>query len=313
MMNVARPFLAVPFGFGFRKGDISAMNRALLVLVLLFATATAAQNPPASSAGPSAAELQKRTEAFVRNIFAWGPEYQVKVGVLKPASLPGFYQVTIEVSVGSASDTALMYISKDGRHLIRGDVLDTNEDPFAENRRKISLEGRPSLGPAAARVVVVDFSDFQCPHCRQLDQLLRELQPRYPQVRFVSKHFPLSQIHPWAETAHLAAECTQRLNPAAYRKVHHAIFDRQDKITTESVWQTMLEVTGQAGVDPVDFKACMVAPETKAAVQKDVAEGQAVKIANTPTVFVNGRRVVGGDPQILRQYIDYELSAGAKP
>ena len=284
------------------------MNRALLI-VLLFASATAAQNPPAAPAGPSTAELQKRTETYVRKVFAWGPEYQVKVGELRPASLPGFYQVTIEVSAGSASDTALMYISKDGRHLIRGDVLDTSEDPFAENRRKITLDGRPSQGPAAARVVVVDFSDFQCPHCRQLDQVLRELQPLYPQVRFVSKFFPLSQIHPWAETASLAAECAHRLNPAAYWKVHHAIFEQQDKITTESVWQTMLDLSAQAGIDPADFKACMAAPETKAAVQKDLAEGQAVKIANTPTVFINGRRVVGGDPQIIRQYIDYELSA----
>jgi protein-disulfide isomerase len=283
------------------------MRREIVALVLLFIAPLAAQSPPASAL--TTAELQKRTETFVRKIFAWGPEYKVSVGELKTASLPGFYQVTIEVSVGSASDTALMYISKDGRHLIRGDVLDTNEDPFAENRRKITLAGRPSRGPESARVVVVDFSDFQCPHCRQLDQVLRELQPRYPQVRFVSKFFPLSQIHPWAETASLAAECVQRHAPASYWTFHHAVFDQQEKITTENVWQTMLDLSSQAGMEQAPFKACMVAPETKAAVQKDLADGQAVKIANTPTVFVNGRRVVGGDPHVLRQYIDYELSA----
>jgi protein-disulfide isomerase len=232
----------------------------------------------------------------------------VKVGEPADSDLPGFYQMQVEVSLGSESDSIIVYVSRDGRHLIRGDVLDTTQDPYAENRSKMVLDGRPFKGPSDAKVVVVDYSDFQCPHCRQLDQNLRRFISAYPQVRFVAKHFPLGQIHPWAELAHQAAECAHRLKPEAYWTVHHAIFDQQEQITTENAWPKLLEIAQTAGYQVDGFKVCMTSPETKAAVESDVREGQALRIANTPTVFVNGRRVVGGDPNVLRQFIEYELS-----
>jgi len=286
------------------------MKRALLPLLLLLAATAAAQGTPPGS--PPKVEIQKNVEVFLRKVFAWGPSFQVKVGEPAPASVPGFYQVLVEVTVGSESDTTLMYISKDGRHLIRGDVLDTTEDPFADNRKKITLDGSPSIGPEDASVVVVEFSDFQCPHCRQLDQALRQLRPQYPQVRFVGKHFPLGQIHSWADTAHLAAECALRLKPDAYWTVHNSIFDQQEQITAENAWQKMLDIVGGAGIDTDSYKACMTAPDSKEHILRDLKEGQLLRIANTPTVFVNGRRIVGGDPRTLRQYLEYELAA-AKP
>lgn len=280
-------------------------------MLLAWTTSAAAQDsetskPPGS---PSKAEIQKTTETFLRKVFAWGPSFQVKIGEPTPSRLPGFYQVLVEVSVGSESDSIVMYVSFDGRHLIRGDVLDTTQDPFADNRKKMTLDGSPSVGPTDSSIVVVEFSDFQCPHCRQLDQALRQLRPQYPQVRFVTKHFPLGQIHAWADTAHLAAECTFKLEPAAYWKVHNAIFDQQEQITAENAWQKMLDITTGAGVNADAYKACITAPESKEHILRDLKEGQLLRIANTPTVFVNGRRIVGGDPNILRQYLEYELSA----
>ena len=304
------------------------MRRARLFPLLLAAVLVAGQapagqgkgqSPPAKAADqsggmPTKAELQVRVEKFLRKVFAWGSSFEVKVGEPVDSALPGFYQVTVEVRVGGDSDTAIMYISKDGRHLIRGDVLDTSVDPYAENRRLMNLDSSPSHGPTNARVVVVEYSDFQCPHCRQLHEALLQIEPLYPKVRFVSKHYPLSQIHPWAETAHLAAECAFRSSPEAYWKVHGAIFDQQGLINTENAYQKMIEISRNAGLDADTIKACMADPATKAAIERDLKEGQALHVANTPTVFVNGRRIVGGDPGVIRQYIDYELAAtGSKP
>ena len=296
----------VPFALATVRSYLSWLPILVCVSLTVLAPTAAAQGTPPGS--PSKAEIQKNVEVFLRKVFAWGPSFQVKIGEPTPAPLPGFYQVLVEVTVGSESDSTVMYISKDGRHLIRGDVLDTTEDPFAENRRKISLDGSPSIGPANARVVVVEFSDFQCPHCRQLDQTLRQLRPQYPQVRFVSKHFPLAQIHPWADTAHLAAECAYKLKPEAYWEVHNRIFDQQEQITAENAWQKMLDIVTAAGIDSSSYKACVTAPESKHNIQRDLKEGQELRIANTPTLFVNGRRIVGGDPRTLRQFLDYELS-----
>lgn len=295
------------------------MKRTLLMVLLLapipsgLAATASAQNPPGAPAAPPAtADFQTRIEAYLRKLYAWGPMFQVKVGALSDAELAGFYRVTVEVSVGSDKDTTTIHISKDGRHLIRGDVLDTTADPFAVNRQKISLTGRPAQGPENASVVVVDFSDFQCPHCKQLDAVLRQIKPQYTQVRFISKNFPLAQIHPWAMTAATAGECAFWQNPEAYWAVHHAIFDQQEKINPTNAWETMLDIATQAGLEQTSFRACMASPEAKRAVEEDLKEGQSLRIANTPTVFVNGRRLL--DPNLLRQYIDYELSAaGGKP
>jgi protein-disulfide isomerase len=290
------------------------MKRWIFVMAILLsvAAATVAQTPPSGTA-PTSAQLQQRVEAYVRRLYAWGPSFQVVVGMPKDSAVPGFYEVMLQVSAGGQSDTGAVWVSKDGRFLLRGEINDLTVDPFAAARRQIKLEGSTTQGPADARVVVVDYSDFQCPHCRQLDTELRALTARYPQVRFVSKHFPLSQIHPWAMTAATAAWCAYQQKPETYWAYHHLLFDNQENISTQNAWQKVQELAGQAGHDPAAIRACMASPEAKAAVEADLKEGVALSIANTPTVFINGRRVVGADRNILEQFINYELAVSAPP
>jgi len=278
------------------------MKRATLLVLLLAMTAAG------QATAPTPAELQKKVEAYVRKLFALGPSITVKPGSLTESPIPGFYQVNVDVTAGGQSDSASFYVSKDGRHLIRGELYDLAVDPFAANRARIKLDGAPSKGPTNARVVLVEYSDFQCPHCRQLYQILKELVPRYPQVRFVFKDFPLAQIHPWALTAAYAGRCASQQNPEAFWKLHDLVFDHQENITAENAWQTMLDYAGQLGLDTAAFRVCLTSEETKKAVEASVREGQALRIANTPTVFLNGRRIVGGDRQYLEQVLQYELS-----
>jgi protein-disulfide isomerase len=290
------------------------MKRWMMLLVALLGVASFAwaQTPPATPAA-TPPQIQQRVEAYVRKLYAWGPSFQVQVGAPKDSPTPGFYEVTVQVSAGGQSETGIVYVSKDGRFLLRGDINDMTADPFAAARQQIKLAGSASEGPADARVVVVAYGDFQCPHCRELDLVLRALVARYPQVRFVTKHFPLSQIHPWAMTATTAAYCAYRQKPEAYWAYHHLLFDNQDNITPENAWQKAQDLAAQAGFDPDGIRTCMASPEAKAAIDADVKEGQALSIANTPTVFINGRRLVGGDRNILEQFINYELAVTAAP
>jgi protein-disulfide isomerase len=288
--------------------ELRPMKRCLLLLlVCLYPFAATAQTHPAPAA-PSPLQLEKTVEAYLRNLFAWGPTFQVKLGPFKDAELPGFYVVPIEVTVNDQSDHGTVYVSKDGRFMFRGDINNLGADPFADNREHLHLSGDPSKGPADAAVSVVIFSDFQCPHCRLIYQDLKSVEPRYPQVRFVFKDFPLTQIHPWAMTAALAARCAYQHSPDAFLKVHGEIFDHQDTITAESAWATLLDYATQAGIDADDFRACMASPDAKQAIEADIAEGMALKISSTPTLFVNGRPLIGGAAQVLVQYIDYELA-----
>ncbi len=138
---------------------------------------------------------------------------------------------------------------------------------------------------------------------------LKAIEPRYPRARFIFKDLPLVKIHPWAMTASLAARCVYQQNPDAFWKVHDAIFDNQDAITSENAWDKMLTFATQAGVQPDSFRACMISPEAKRAVEANMADARALKIGSTPTIFVNGRPLLGGPSDSLEQYITYELAA----
>ncbi len=293
------------------------MNRAsyLLIALTVFTApnVTSAQSASAATSVniPPAEEAQilKTTETFVRELFAWGPDFKVKTGPLALSPSASFYTVPIEVTTNGQTDKGTVFVSKDGKTFFRGDMFDMAANPFADNLSKLRTEGNPSVGPANARVTVVIFSDFQCPHCRLLDGILATLIPQYPQVRFVYKDYPLTQIHPWAESAAIGARCAFIQSPKAYAPVQEQIFAEQDLLSTENIWEKLTSYAAQAGLDPDTFKACMSSPEAKAAVDARHQEGDSVGITQTPTVFVNGHPILGGDKATLEQYIKYELSA----
>jgi protein-disulfide isomerase len=298
----------------------------LATLFFLGTLCAGAQTQPKSAASPHAASSHKpaadastdssapsvlsaRVERYLRNLYAWGPQYLVKIGAPVATPIPGLLQVPLEVSFAGDSNSGQVYVSSDGRFIVQGELSDMTGDPFVNIRQKIDLHDAASDGPAGARVVVVEYGDFQCPSCRQLQQVLKGLRGNYPQVRFVFRDFPLSHIHAWAMTASLGGRCVIAQKPAAFWNYFDAIYDAQDAIKPETAYDKVLEQGASLGLDQAAFKACMAAPETKAAVERSIQEGIDLKIANTPTVFVNGRRLVGGDRESLEQYIQFELAA----
>jgi protein-disulfide isomerase len=291
------------------------MRARILVLCSLVMSAVAPCFPQAESTRVPAISLdvQKHIEVYLRNLYAWGPAFSVKIGIPTDPPEAGFYRVPIQVTYGGQSDTAEMYVSTDGRFLMRGELNDMRGDPFASARSHLHVDGNPSVGPADARVTVVAFSDFECPHCKQLCETLKAIEPLYPQVRFVFKDFPIEQIHPWAMTAALAARCAYMHNPSDFWKVHNAIFDSQETLKADNAWDKMLELASEAGLQPESFRSCMASPEAKRAIEANQTDGRALHLASTPTVFVNGRALVGGARELLEQYINYELAATVPP
>jgi protein-disulfide isomerase len=270
------------------------------------------QAAASSSAGTAAAAsptaLQKSVETYLRHLYALGPNVQLTISAPKDSEVPGLLETTVELKDGENSQTAKFYLSKDGKYLVRGDVSDLSKDPLAETRAHIEMKDAPSLGDPKAAVTLVEFSDFQCPVCRSLHDVLRGMLPNYPQVRVVFKDFPLEQLHPWARTAALAGRCAYQQDPKAFWKVYDAIYDQQELISASNAWSKMADFAGEAGLNPDTFKACMASPETAAVVDASRANGQQLEVTSTPTVFINGRRLVGADPHALEQYIQYELA-----
>lgn len=264
-------------------------------------------NPPAAS-GPTS-QTQKNIEAYLRNLYAFGPDVKLVVGPLKESRVEGILEADIDVTLGENKQNAKFYVSKDGRYLFRGDLSDMTKDPLAENLAQIRMSDAPALGDPKAPVTIVEYSDFECPVCRSLHDTLRGILPNYPgKVRVIFKDFPLEQLHPWARTAAIAGRCAYQQKPEAFWKMYDLIYDNQEIISAENAWAKMTDYAAQVGLDAGSFKSCMAGPDAAAAVNASRANGQRLEVNSTPTVFVNGRRMVGADPHQLEQYINYELA-----
>jgi protein-disulfide isomerase len=256
---------------------------------------------------PSTDDLKKRIDAYLRNMFAFGPDVKLAVGDFKESGVPNLLETDITVTIGENKQDAKMWVSKDGKYLLRGEMADMSKDGFAENRAKLDLKAAPVTGNPNATVTIVEFADFECPVCRQLHDALRGLLPNYPQTRLVFKDFPLEQLHPWARTGALAGRCAYRQDAKAFWKMYDYLYDNQDLISAANAWDKAVDYAGQAGLATDAFKACMTGQEAAAAVDASIANGKLLEVNSTPTLFVNGRRVVGADAHQLEQVIQYEL------
>ena len=143
-------------------------------------------------------------------------------------------------------------------------------------------------GPADAPVVIVEFSDFDCPYCQQLQPTLERIRQHYgPQVRSVFRQFPLVSLHPNAWKAAEASLCADEQNK--FLAMHAAMFDAQGSLDVASL-QTMAR---RLGLDGVAFDHCLEVDRYHATVQADIDAGLAAGVDGTPTLFINGIPVVG--------------------
>ena len=281
----------------------------LLPAALLWCASSLVAQTPAT---PAASALDKATmEQYVRHLFVWGPQINVSVADPKAASdLPGFKEVVVTASAGQASQQEIFFVSNDGRRIIRGSVYDVSKNPFDSDKAKITTDLQPSFGTPGAPVVVVMYSDFQCSFCKDEAKVIRQnVASTYPtQVRVYFKDYPLEPIHPWAKPAAIAGRCVFRQKPAAFWDYHDWIFEHQSEITVENLKDKTSEFAKTKSLEPIQLAACIDNKSTEAEVAKSQAEGRLLGVNSTPTMFVNGRRLVGQVqwPQ-LKQIIDHEI------
>ena len=290
----------------------TALTLFLVLAVSTIATpagAQQAQPATASTAAAATSPTQKSIEAYLRHLYAFGPNVALVVGPPKGTQVEGLLETNIDLTIDGNKQTVKFYVSKDGKFLFQGELSDMTKDPLAQNRAQIQMSDAPTLGNPNAAVTLVEYSDFECPVCRNLHDALRGLMPNYgDKLRVVFKDFPLEQVHPWARTAAIAGRSAYQQDPKAFWKMYDVIYDNQEIISASNAWTKMMDYAAQTGLDADAFKSCMAGPEAGAAVIASHANGQLLDVNSTPTVFVNGRRMVGADAHLLEQYINYELA-----
>jgi protein-disulfide isomerase len=284
--------------------SVKLTSKLFLFAVLSFAAAVSAQQPAASSNGNS----KKSIEAFLRNYYALGSDITITVGNPKPVGTSGLSEVSIDVKSPDGSDTVKMFLTADGRYLIRGELNDLTVDPLAENIANFDLKGAPVFGDPKAPITMVEFGDFECPVCRNFHDAVRGLLPKYPQVKLIFKDFPLDQIHPWARTGALAGRCAYQQDPKAFWKIYDMIYDNQDLISASNAYEKMIDFAGRIGLNTDTFKSCLSSQQAAGEIDASLENGKLLNVRSTPTVFVNGRPLNGADPHALQQYLDYEVA-----
>ncbi len=278
--------------------------KALLALTL--ASAALAQSP-----APQKSFLDKPTmEAYIRHLYVWNSQIHVTISDPVPAPIDGLLSVTVTGSLGAARQSQQFYVSKNGAQVIQGTVFQAAQNPFKKDLDLLKTDLQPGYGTPGASVVVVIFSDFQCPYCKQEAKMIRDnLTTAFSKnIRVYFKDFPLEQIHNWAKPAAIAGRCVFRQEMDKFWNFHDWIFANQEQTTLENL-RSRLEGFGvDQKLDVPALLQCFDAKATEAEVTRNFAEGRALEINSTPTIFVNGRRLAGSVSwEQLKQIIEFEI------
>lgn len=193
----------------------------------------------------------------------------------------------------------------------------TSLPPQGSTVAEVSADDDAFLGKESAPVIVIEFSDFQCPFCRRFwSDTLPQLKSTYidtGKVKFVYRDFPL-QFHQGAEPAAEGAECAE--DQGKFWEMHDAIFEGQNAQGQGTIQFTKDDVkkwAAGAGLDMQKFNECLDSEKYKAEVAKDYADGTKAGVSGTPTLFINGRSVVGAQPLTsFSTIIDEELKKAGR-
>jgi len=275
------------------------------------------------SAQSVASEQAQRIEREVRSYYSIPANVKVTVGERRTSEFPNYDALTINIESTTKKQDYEFLLSKDGNTLLRLTKLDLTKDPYAEVMKKIDVSGRPVRGNKDAKVLVVNYDDFECPFCSKMHQVLfPEILKEYgDRVRFVYKDFPISEIHPWAMHAAVDANCLAAQNGDAYWDFADFIHANQRQVsgekTREAQFAALDRITAEQGqkhnVDGANLQACMKA-QKEDQIKASIQEGESLNVAATPTLFVNGQEVDGALPiDEFRATLDRALQQAGVP
>lgn len=182
-----------------------------------------------------------------------------------------------------------------------GNNQPTNDQPDTVDMSQVSLENEPVMGAADAPVTMVVFEDFECPFCKRFEEnAMPQIVSNYVEtgdVKVVWKDLPLPErIHPWADESAEAMECVYRVGgDDAFWAVKNKVFDNQDTITKSNVYDKVKQWASAEGVSASELQQCYDTGAMEE-VNQDKSEARSVGASGTPTVFINGQKIVGAQP-----------------
>jgi protein-disulfide isomerase len=277
----------------------------LSILILQAAMAVAQQKPAAPASKPAASATSKATalpsedtvNAFLQQTFGYNSQLSWKIQDIRPSTAQGLAEVDVVIVSPQGQQPNKFYVSADGEHAVVGDIIPFGAHPFAADLKKLrkGIDG-PSRGPEDAPVLLVEFSDLQCPHCKEAQPTIDKLMAEEKNVRLVYQNFPLP-MHNWAAKAAAYADCVGRASNDAFWKFLAGTYAAQADLTESNADEKLNAISDAAGVKSAEIAVCAAKAETVGRVERSVELGKSLNVTSTPSLFINGRLVgVGAMP-----------------
>jgi protein-disulfide isomerase len=311
----------------------SSLCKSSLVaaLAVIIPSAALAQQEPPSAPVPAAAQApltfpapdpknfsaDKPTpddvNAFLKATWGYDPNLAWQTMAIAKTAVAGVSKVT--VAIGQKSNPSqvgqlVFFVMPDGQHIVSQDeIIPFGAHPFDEKRKTLEAEASgPARGAASKDLLIVEFADFECPHCKDAQPTVERLVQDFPNARFVFESFPLPQ-HSEAPKAAAYGVCVQKAaGDATFFKYVDAVFANQAGLTPEASDATLKDVVTKLGLDPAKISACAASPVGLDGVQTSLDFARKLEVRETPWIYINGRGVPLGGMQYdqLKAIVSYQ-------
>lgn len=268
---------------------------------------------PQSTQKKAALPTMEEVEASMKRSFGYDPGVTWQIYEIKESSIPGLAEILVSMN---KQQPVHLFLVPGTQTAIAGQMIPFGPDPFAAARANLKGAFGPSRGGQNPPIEIIEFSDLECPHCKVAQPVLAKLFADFPQLRFIFQQFPLpASMHPWALKAAQYADCAGQMDKDAFWKYVDSIFENQGGIALATADDKLKELATGVGLDAQKISTCAASPETEARIKKSQALGATLEVNETPTVFINGRRVPGiaNIPyENLKQLMQFEIDHAGK-
>ncbi len=259
---------------------------------------------------------REQIDGFLKASWGFDPNRLYQVQRIAKTVVPGITSVVVLVGEKGNKQTGALqfYALSDGKHIItNNEILPFGEHPYAENRETlIKRADGPSKGSASKDLELVEFADFQCPHCKDAQATVEKMIADFPNAHFVYESFPLVKIHDQAFRSAAYGVCVAKAGGnKAFFDYAAAVYEGQAGLSTaEGATLTLNSAVTKSGQNPETVEACSKTPETKAAVEAQIKLANDLNVNQTPSLAINGRLIpLGGiEYNTLKQMIAFHVA-----
>ena len=281
------------------------------------------QTPPKADPFPQAnpkyftadAPSVDTVNSFLKALWGYDPNRIWRVEAIQKTMAPNTSKVVVFVSdktPGAKVQPTAFFVTPDGKHAIAGDtVIPFGAAPFADLRKTLQARADGAARGATGKdLLLVEFADLQCPHCKDAQGTMDNLVKDFPNARVVFQSFPIVDLHPFAFKAAAYGYCIEKQKNDAYFAYSAAVFNTQDALTPETGDATLKDAVTKAGLDPAAIDTCAATQATKDEVTASIKLAEEIGVEQTPMLAVNGHLIpLTGIPyETLKTIISYQAS-----